>query len=64
MLIRLIDRSYPVIQIRRARILDVVAKNMGDDFIAGEIHQSLDAMAELLLVTYIKPAGVQGIAGK
>src|SRR5213592_3130391 len=41
MFIRLIDCSDPIIQIRRARVFDVIPENMRQEFILREIYETL-----------------------
>lgn len=46
MLVRLVDRPYRVIDVRRAGLLDMSAEDMGDGAIPGEVDQSLVAGLE------------------
>src|SRR4029077_4575028 len=64
MLIRLIDCSDSVVQVRGSRVFDVIPENMRHYFILREIYETLDAMDELNLIFHVKPSRVQRISSK
>ncbi len=62
--IRLINSSNGIVQIRRARLLNVIPQNVGDDLPVREVNQPLNAAGKRRRVFHVKPPRVQAVPGE